>query len=189
MTCRRDSNPSHENQDPHDSTRAPLSGDALTFGKGWRRSSQAQQHCPHLCRCRNEAAGSRLLKRAAAHQRKARVVQLRGSWVPVEPRGWKADMNVTAMWRWAAAQKRRRSRSSRAWRRDRKGFSRSGGLENPLVDLAEYHNSGKNITCRRFAVPPVRRVHAEHAVLRARRRQRRAPGEPKREGISSPFSS
>lgn len=119
---------------------------ALAAANQFDRSHEVQEL---IARIMAETGFKRLfrgiLKLIVQNQRKARMVQLRGKWVNVDPSAYKADMDVTANVALGATEREKISALDGIINKQ-EAILGSLGPENPLVGLKEYHNAlGKRV--------------------------------------------
>jgi len=82
-----------------------------------------------------------LLKLVAAHQDKPRVVRLRNTWVPIDPRGWNVGMDCAASGSLSPGLTEERVATLLAVADRQEKILMQLGPQNPLVSLAQYSNT------------------------------------------------
>jgi hypothetical protein len=107
--------------------------------------SQSQQHIELIARIFAETGWKRLfrgiLKLVCENQRKERVINLTGDWVPMDPRGWKADMDVTANVALGGGTDGEKMVILGQIKETQEGIIQQYGPDNPLVGMEQYHHT------------------------------------------------
>lgn len=106
---------------------------------------KAHEHIEIIARLIAEVGMKRLfrgiLKLVHANQRKSRVVNLRNKFVPVDPRGWKTDMDVTVNVALGAGTNAEKIATLVQVKQTQEQIIISYGPDNQLCGLPEYHNT------------------------------------------------
>jgi hypothetical protein len=110
----------------------------------------AQEHIELIARIFAEGGMKRLfrgiLRLAAKNQRQERMVSLRGSWVPVDPRGWKTDMDCIATVALGAGTVTQKMQFLNIIAQKQEGIMLQAGQDNPLVGPQEYYQTLSSMT-------------------------------------------
>ena len=88
----------------------------------------------------------KILKLLTKHQEKARMVRLRNQWVPIDPRAWDSDMDVSVNVALGLGTTEERVQMLGAIAVKQETILKEQGLENPLVTTAQYHNTLTKMT-------------------------------------------
>lgn len=88
----------------------------------------------------------KILKLLIRHQDKARMVRLRNEWVPVDPRTWDANMDVSVNVALGLGTNEERMAMLAGLAAKQEKILAEQGPENPLVTNAQYYNTLKKMT-------------------------------------------
>lgn len=106
---------------------------------------QAQQHIELIARIFAETGMKRLfrgiLRLTVENQRQARTVALRNTWVQVDPRSWRTDMDVSCNVALGGGTNAEKANILSLVMQKQELVMQTLGLGNSLVGLPEYHNS------------------------------------------------
>lgn len=107
--------------------------------------TQSQQHIELIARIFAETGMARLmrgiLKMVAENQRQARMINLRGKWVPMDPRGWRTDMDVVANVAIGGGSSGEKLALLSTVKETQENILLQMGPDNPLVGFEQYHHS------------------------------------------------
>jgi hypothetical protein len=88
----------------------------------------------------------KILKLLNKHQEKARMVRLRNQWVPIDPRAWDSDMDVSVNVALGLGTTEERMQMLEAIALKQATILNEQGIENPLVTNEQYHNTLTKMT-------------------------------------------
>ena len=88
----------------------------------------------------------KILKLLNRHQEKARMVRLRNQWVPIDPRAWDSDMDVSVNVALGLGTTEERMQMLEAISLKQATILNEQGVENPLVTNEQYHNTLTKMT-------------------------------------------
>ena len=88
----------------------------------------------------------KILKLLNKHQEKARMVRLRNQWVPIDPRAWDSDMDVSVNVALGLGTTEERMQMLEAIALKQATILNEQGVENPLVTNEQYHNTLTKMT-------------------------------------------
>jgi len=88
----------------------------------------------------------KILKLLNRHQEKARMVRLRNQWVPIDPRAWDSDMDVSVNVALGLGTTEERMQMLEAIALKQATILNEQGVENPLVTNEQYHNTLTKMT-------------------------------------------
>jgi len=112
--------------------------------------SQGQQHIELIARIFAETGMKRLfrglLRLVAKNQRQSRMVNLRNQWVPIDPRGWKTDMDVTANVALGGGSPQEKMQILGLIAQKQEGILLNAGPDNPICGFAEYRETLSKMT-------------------------------------------
>lgn len=104
--------------------------------------SAAQQRIELIARIFAETGMKRLfsglLRLAVQHQQPGRIIRLRGQFVPIDPRGWDAGMDVVVNIALGAGTEQEKIAVLSAVLAKQEEILQRAGVDNPLVTLAQY---------------------------------------------------
>ncbi len=107
--------------------------------------NKAHEHVEIIARIFAETGMKRLfrglLRLVTENQRKARLINLRNQWVPVDPRAWKANMDVTCNVALGAGTNKEKIATLMGVKQTQEQIILTAGPNNPLSGLGEYHNT------------------------------------------------
>lgn len=107
--------------------------------------NKSHEHIEIIARMLAETGMKRLLRGMlrliTENQRQVRVINLRNKWVPIDPRAWKANMEVTCNVALGAGTTKERIAVLQAVAARQEQILLTLGPNNPLVTLNEYHNT------------------------------------------------
>jgi len=113
-------------------------------------ASASQAQVELLCRTFAETAMKPLFKKIlrllVTHQEKARTVRLRNEWVPIDPKVWDANMDVTVNVALGLGTNEERMGMLAGLAAKQEKILAEQGPENPLVNYQQYHNTLKKMT-------------------------------------------
>ena len=75
------------------------------------------------------------------HQEKARIVRLRNTWVPIDPRSWSADMDIRVTAPLSSASDGERMAYLSAIIQKQEQYIKELGPKNPMTDMSKLHNA------------------------------------------------
>jgi len=111
------------------------------------QTDMAKQRVELIARIFAEVGYKRLfrliLKFITKYQDKEKVIKLRNEWVPIDPRGWSADMDVKINVGLGTGNKESMLGHLMAVAQKQEAILQLAGPDNPLVGLGEYHNTLK----------------------------------------------
>lgn len=112
--------------------------------------TQGQQHIELIARIFAETGMKRLfrglLRLVAKNQRQQRMVNLRNQWVPIDPRGWKTDMDVTANVALGGGSPQEKMQILSLIAQKQEGILLNAGPDNPICGFAEYRETLSKMT-------------------------------------------
>ena len=88
----------------------------------------------------------KILKLLNKHQEKARMVRLRNQWVPIDPRTWDSDMDVSVNVALGLGTTEERMQMLEAIALKQATILNEQGVDNPLVTNEQYHNTLTKMT-------------------------------------------
>ena len=88
----------------------------------------------------------KILKLLNRHQEKTRMVRLRNQWVPIDPRAWDSDMDVSVNVALGLGTTEERMQMLEAISLKQATILNEQGVENPLVTNEQYHNTLTKMT-------------------------------------------
>ena len=88
----------------------------------------------------------KILKLLNRHQEKTRMVRLRNQWVPIDPRAWDSDMDVSVNVALGLGTTEERMQMLEAIALKQATILNEQGVENPLVTNEQYHNTLTKMT-------------------------------------------
>jgi hypothetical protein len=88
----------------------------------------------------------KILKLLNKHQEKARMVRLRNQWIPIDPRTWDSDMDVSVNVALGLGTTEERMQMLEAISLKQATILAEQGLDNPLVTNQQYHNTLTKMT-------------------------------------------
>ena len=88
----------------------------------------------------------KILKLLIRHQDKARMVRLRNEWVPIDPRSWDANMDVSVNVALGLGTNEERMAMLAGLAAKQEKILAEQGADNPLVTNAQYYNTLKKMT-------------------------------------------
>jgi hypothetical protein len=111
------------------------------------QTDMAKQRVELIARIFAEVGYKRLfrliLKFITQYQDKETVIRLRNEWVPIDPRGWSADMDVKINVGLGTGNKDSQLGHLMAVAAKQEAILQIAGPDNPLVGMGEYHNTLK----------------------------------------------
>ncbi len=131
------------------------------------------------------ASGMRKLFRGIArlvtqNQRAERMVKLRNKWVPVDPRGWRADMNVICNVGLGGGSPEQKIQVLSMIAAKQESILQIAGMTNPLVTLKNYHTTlSKIVQEAGFKNPDAFFSDPDGEEAQARMAQVQTPPDPK----------
>ena len=75
------------------------------------------------------------------HQDKERIIRLRGKWVPMDPRGWNADMDIKVSVGLGTGNRDQQMQRYMVIAQKQEQIIQTAGMNNPLVTLKNYYNT------------------------------------------------
>lgn len=87
-----------------------------------------------------------LLKEIVSNQNRPDMIQLDGTWVPMDPRPWNADMNVRVHAGLGRGTDASRAQTLMMVKQSQEAILQQGGPNNPLVTLKQYANTLTRLT-------------------------------------------
>lgn len=84
---------------------------------------------------------TRLLKLIVQHQDQPEIIRLRDDWVPMDPRGWNADMDVTINVGLGSGSREGDIQALIGIKQEQKEILMTMGPKNPLVSIQQYRNT------------------------------------------------
>ncbi len=107
--------------------------------------NKSHEHIEIIARIIAETGMKRLfrgiLREITQNQRQARVINLRNKWVSIDPRAWKANMDVTCNVALGAGTSREKLAVLEKVLAKQEQIFATVGPDNPLVSINEYHNT------------------------------------------------
>lgn len=112
------------------------------------QASQAQIElvCRNFAEMGMKPLFRKILKLLHQHQDKARVVRLRNTWVPVDPRSWDAGMDVSVNVALGLGTNEERMQMLAGMAQKQETILEKLGPENPLVNMQQYHATLSKMT-------------------------------------------